>query len=63
MNGHTNEIITDSIALRAVRMLLPEIESKDSHNKDHLLLELPIVIVLRADLPVEVQELLELLVS
>ncbi len=32
------------------------------HYEDHLLLELPILVVLRADLPVEMQELLEGLV-
>ena len=34
-----------------------------THDKNHLLLELPILIVLWADLPIEMQQLLELLVS
>ena len=33
----------------------------DIHDKDHLLLELAALVVLRAYLPVEVQQLLELL--
>ena len=40
-----------------------EVQGRNSHNKNHLLLKLPILVVLRADLPVEVKQLLELLVS
>jgi len=35
---------------------------KDLHNKNHLLLELAVVVVLWTDLPVEMQQLLQLLV-
>ena len=34
----------------------------NSHNENHFLLQFPIIIILRADLPIEVQELLQLLV-
>lgn len=34
----------------------------DLHYEDHLLFQLAIVVILRADLPVEVQQLLEVLV-
>jgi hypothetical protein len=34
----------------------------DSHDENHLLLELPVVVVFGADLPIEMQQFLESLV-
>ncbi len=35
----------------------------DSHNENHLLFQLPIVVVLGTDFPVEMQQLLEVFVA
>jgi len=42
---------------KAVRNRIPDIE-RDSHNENHLLFQLPVFIVFRADFPVEMQQLL-----
>ena len=62
-DGRTNKVITDGVASQIVRMQHLGAVAADSHNKNHLLLQFPDVVILWAHLPVEMQELLELFVS
>ena len=48
---------------KAVGNRIPEYIERDSHNENHFLFQLPVFIVFRADFPVEMQQLLQLLAA
>jgi hypothetical protein len=61
-SGHAYEVITNGIAAKIIRNIMQQTGMKHLHDKNHLLLELSTLIVLRTYFPVEMKELLELLI-
>ena len=59
---HTDQIVTNCVAREGVSRTKSMQEPNDAHDKNHFLLQLPIIIVFWTHFPVEVEELFQRLV-